>query len=175
MFCTVCMSQDSTSGQFMKGSTNFHTHSLMKHAERYSSQQFSVIMLIIGSVQHKSCMHVLSGHTSTAKQAQVSQLALLFRNAHAIAKAGRPFTDMEWMCALDEKKGLDVGMSYRTDKKCCEFIQCIAEEQQASLQASVQSGNFFPVMVDGTTDSSVTETELSTSGILASTLFILYC
>ena len=117
-------------------------------------------MLIIGSVQHKSCMHVLSGHTSTAEQAQVSQLALLFRNAHAIAKAGRPFTDMEWMCALDEKKGLDMGMSYRTDKKCCEFIQCIAEEQQAILQASVQSGNFFSVMVDGTTDSSVTEAEI---------------
>ena len=41
-----------------------------------------------------------------------------------------------------------------------EFIQCIAEEQQAILQASVQSGNFFSVMVDGTTDSSVTEAEI---------------
>lgn len=69
------------------------------------------------------------------------------------------FTDMEWMCALDEKKDLDVGMSYRA-KKCCEFIQCFAEEQQASLQGSLQSGNFFSVMVDGTTDSSVTEAEI---------------
>ena len=81
-------------------------------------------MLIIGSVQ----------------QAQMSQLALLFRNAHAIAKAGRPFTDMEWMCA---QKGLDVGVSYRSDKKCSEFIQCIAEEQQASLEGSVQSGKLL--------------------------------
>ena len=88
-------------------------------------------MLKIGSVQHKLCTDVLSGHTSIAELAQVSELALLFRNAHAIAKAGRPFFDMQWMCALDEK-GLDVGMSYRTDKKCSEFIQCIAEEQQAS-------------------------------------------
>ena len=68
---------------------------------------------------------------------------VLFRNAHAYAKAGRPFTDMEWMCALDEKKGLDMGMSYRTDKKCCEFIQCIADKQQAILQASVQSETSF--------------------------------
>ena len=68
-------------------------------------------MLKIGSVQHKLCTDVLSGHTSTAELAQVSQLALLFRNAHAIAKAGRPFSDMQWM------KGLDVGMSYRTDLK----------------------------------------------------------
>ena len=88
MFCTVCMSQDSTSGQFVNGSTSFHKKSLIKHAERYSSQQFRTfsffIMLIIGSVQHKSCMHILSGHTS-AEQAQMSQLALLVRNAHAIA------------------------------------------------------------------------------------------
>ena len=63
-------------------------------------------MLIIGSVQHKSCMHVLSGHTSTAEQAQVSQLALLFRNAHAIAKAGRPFTDMEWCVLLMRRRAL---------------------------------------------------------------------
>eukprot|EP00731_Ephydatia_muelleri_P028984 Em0020g628a len=33
-------------------------------------------------------------------------------NAHAIAKAGRPFCDKEWMCAPDEKKGLDVGASW---------------------------------------------------------------
>ena len=57
-------------------------------------------------------MHTLSGHTSRAEQAVMSPLAVLFRNAHAITKAGRPFTDMEWMCALDEKKGLDVGELY---------------------------------------------------------------
>lgn len=47
----------------------------------------------------------------------MSQLALLFLNAHAIAKVGRPFTDLEWLCALDEKKGFDLGVSYRSDKK----------------------------------------------------------
>eukprot|EP00731_Ephydatia_muelleri_P024183 Em0016g454a len=84
----------------------------------------------------------------------MSRLAVLFRNAHAIAKAGRPFTDMEWMCALDEKKGLDVGAFYKTDKKCCEFIHYIAEEQRVGLQQKLQSNNFFSIMVDGTTDSS---------------------
>eukprot|EP00731_Ephydatia_muelleri_P025274 Em0017g357a len=68
----------------------------------------------------------------------MQRLALLFRNAHAIAKAGRPFSDMEWMCALDEK-GLDVGASYRTDKKCCEFIHCIAEEQSALNRENLKS------------------------------------
>ncbi|KAL5496790.1 hypothetical protein EMCRGX_G013148 [Ephydatia muelleri] len=68
----------------------------------------------------------------------MSRLAVLFRNAHAIAKAGRPFSDMEWMCALDEKK----------------------EEQRVGLQQKLQSNNFFSIMVDGTTDSSVSDAEI---------------
>ena len=105
---------------------------------------------------------------------------MLFRNAHAIAKAGRPFTDMEWMCALDEKKGLDVGALYRTDKKCCEFIHYIAEEQRVGLQQKLQSNNFFSVMVDGTTDSSITDAEIIyihvryTSTLLAQILLLAY-
>ena len=85
---------------------------------------------------------------------------MLFRNAHAIAKAGRPFSDMEWMCALDEKIGFDVGASYRTDRKFCELIHCIVEEQRLGLQAQIQSNNFFSVMMDGTTDSSVSDAEI---------------
>ena len=127
MFCMICTSQDGTTGQFVDDSTSFHTHSLTKHAERYMYTGSCVpyIMPMLSkncSSQHKSCMHTLSGHTSRAEQSVMSRLAVLFRHAHAIAKAGRPFSDMEWMCALDEKKGLDVGALYRTDKKCCESI-----------------------------------------------------
>ena len=165
MFCTVCTSQEGTSGQFVDGSTSFRRYSLSHHAERYISTGLYTIESIYylpenNSIQHKSCMHTLSGHTSNAEHAVMQRLALLFRNAHAIAKAGRPFSDMEWMCALDEKKGLDVGASYRTDKKCCEFIHCIAEEQRLGLQAQLQSNNFFSVMMDGTTDSSVSDAEI---------------
>ena len=37
-------------------------------------------------------MHVLNGQTSPAEQEQMSQLDLLFRNAHAIVKAGLSLT-----------------------------------------------------------------------------------
>ncbi|KAL5466710.1 hypothetical protein EMCRGX_G030858 [Ephydatia muelleri] len=111
-------------------------------------------LLFEGASQERTSGQFVDGSTSFCSE------ALLFRNAHAIAKAGRPFSDMEWMCALDEKKGLDVGASYRTDKKCCEFIHCIAEEQRLGLQAQIQSNNFFSVMMDGTTDSSVSDAEI---------------
>ena len=37
MFCTVCASQEGTSGQFVDGSTSFRRYSLSHHAERYIS------------------------------------------------------------------------------------------------------------------------------------------
>eukprot|EP00731_Ephydatia_muelleri_P001315 Em0001g1315a len=85
---------------------------------------------------------------------------LLFEEGKMFCTAGRPFSDMEWMCALDEKIGFDVGASYRTDRKFCELIHCIVEEQRLGLQAQIQSNNFFSVMMDGTTDSSVSDAEI---------------
>eukprot|EP00731_Ephydatia_muelleri_P019715 Em0012g540a len=103
---------------------------------------------------HKSCMYVLSGYTSMAEQVQMSQLALLFRNANAIAKARRPFTDMEWMCDLDEEKGLDVGMSYRTDKKCCSGVSSDSKAKakgflkKLSSRKTILLGSFATDVID---------------------------
>jgi hypothetical protein len=55
------------------------------------------------------------------------RLSHLFRTAHALAVKSRPFTDFIWQCKLDELKGVDIGKTYRTDKKCKEFIDSIAE------------------------------------------------
>ena len=95
-----------------------------------------------------------------ATNADINRMSLLFRNAHAIAKAGRPFSDFPWLCTLDEKKGLSVGDSYRNEKKCSEFIESIAEEQRMQLRSVIEKAHYFSIMVDGTTDSSVTEAEI---------------
>ena len=126
------------------------------------------------AVTCSSCMHTLSGHTSRAEQSVMSQLAVLLRNAHAIAKAGRPFTDMEWMCALDEKKGLDVGALYSTDKHSSTILQ--KSSGWAATKASVKQ--LLPIMVDGKTDSSVSDVEIIsiryTSTLLAQILLLAY-
>jgi hypothetical protein len=41
------------------------------------------------------------------KSSEVHRLAFLFRNAHAIAKQNRPLADYEWLCQVDQSKGLD--------------------------------------------------------------------
>ena len=43
---------------------------------------------------------------------------------------------------------------------CSEFIESIAEEQRMQLRSVIEKANYFSIMVDGTTDSSVTEAEI---------------
>eukprot|EP00731_Ephydatia_muelleri_P037478 Em0481g5a len=142
MFCNTCDSQPATSGHFVSGSQNFRISALQLHAQ---------------SAQHKRCDAMIQ---QNATNADINRMSLLFRNAHAIAKAGRPFSDFPWLCTLDEKKGLSVGDSYRNEKKCSEFIESIAEEQRMQLRSVIQKAHYFSIMVDGTTDSSVTEAEI---------------
>ena len=64
----------------------------------------------------------------------MEKIEIKFRTAHALAKKSRPFTDFNWMCDLDSKKGLDVGATYRNDKQAqirtakvqvCNFALCV--------------------------------------------------
>ena len=54
------------------------------------------------------------------------QMKILFGSAHAFAKHGRPFSDFQWLCSLDEAKGLKVGTAYRNKKRCKDSVKVIA-------------------------------------------------
>jgi hypothetical protein len=46
------------------------------------------------------------------KEGMRTRMTTLFRNAHAIARMNRPYTDYVWLCHLDATKGnLDLGVS----------------------------------------------------------------
>ncbi len=62
------------------------------------------------------------------------RLEKMFINAHAIVKNNRPITDFLWHCTADEKKGLDMGNTYRNDTSCKEFIVAEAEVTQEIIQ-----------------------------------------
>lgn len=49
-------------------------------------------------------------------KAVIDKLVILFRNAHALSLAGRPFSDYVWMASLDKMKGLDIGNTYLNQK-----------------------------------------------------------
>jgi hypothetical protein len=89
------------------------------------------------------------------------RLNKLFINAHSIAKHSRPVTDFEWLCQADEKKGLDIGSTYRNSKSCKEFMVAISEVVRANdIEELLHTAKFITIMSDGSTDVSVVENEI---------------
>ena len=86
-----------------------------------------------------------------------SLLLKLFTAAHALGKNRQPFV---WLCDVVCKMGLDVGQSYRSDQQCREFSHYIAEVERQKLIKLFKESPFVSLVVDGSTDSSVTEQEL---------------
>ena len=93
-------------------------------------------------------------------RANHSRLIKLFNVAHSLAKKGKPYTDFSWFCETIDKIGTDIGQSYRTDKKCREFVHYIAEVERNKLKQRYHESDFVALVIDGSTDSSVTEQEL---------------
>ncbi|XP_014675882.1 PREDICTED: zinc finger protein 862-like [Priapulus caudatus] len=93
-------------------------------------------------------------------EATMSRLEKLFHNAHALALAGRPYTDFVWMAKLDQAKGLDVGSTYLNDKAAHQFIDAIASVEMEHLKDKLLETNFVSILSDGTTDVSVQENEI---------------
>ena len=67
------------------------------------------------TVAHKMLMKL--------NQKTIEQMKILFTSAHALAKHGRPFSNFQWLCSLDEAKGLKVGTAYRNDKRCKDLLK----------------------------------------------------
>ena len=129
MFCTPCRASYGVSasmrlpdrglfrkyskGPFVIGGTNMKRTTL---TAREACDGHSV------TVEHERNRTARPG-TSIAEQsiqkmnrAVFDKLDKLFRNAHAIAKNNRPFSDYVWMATLDERKGLFLWETYRNEK-----------------------------------------------------------
>ena len=60
----------------------------------------------------------------------MKEMSLLFRNVHALACHGRPFTDYTWLCSLDKAKGLFIGTNTRTTKKQLHFAITLQKQKE---------------------------------------------
>ena len=94
-------------------------------------------------------------------KATFDQMCKLFRNAHAIARHSRPYTDFVWMCTLDIMKGVQIGNTYINDKQCATFIHHIAQAKRDEIKEMVAKAKFVSLICDGSTDNSHTEAELA--------------
>ena len=173
MFCTPCRASYGVSasmrlpdrGLFRKyskgplviGGTNMKRTTLTAHE---ASDGHRV------AVEHERNRTARPG-TSIAEQsiqkmnrAVFDKLDTLFRNAHAIAKNNRPFSNYVWMATLDERKGLFLGETYRNEKACKEFIHSIANMEKDKVTAEMKYVKFITVVSDSSTDVSVSVNEI---------------
>ncbi len=88
------------------------------------------------------------------------KLSIMFKTCHAMAKNSRPLRDFNWLCKLDEAKGISVGSVYRNDKGAHSFTTSIAKSLLDDASESLSKVNFISVISDGSTDASVTEQEI---------------
>ena len=99
-------------------------------------------------------------------QKVVKILGTMFRNVHALVKKNKGLTDFEWMCELDEIKGVDIGKKYRNRKKAREFVSFIASDSRQNMTQMLKESSYISMTCDGSTDSSIVEQEI---------IFVRYC
>ncbi len=89
-----------------------------------------------------------------------AKLEPMFRTCHAIGKHNRPLFDFNWLCKLDESKGVQLGETYRNRVKATEFIHFIAMTAFNQVAANVNRSKFVCIIGDDITDISVKEQSL---------------
>ncbi|XP_064357614.1 LOW QUALITY PROTEIN: sperm flagellar protein 2-like [Dromaius novaehollandiae] len=154
MFCALCRKHDVDLGEnvhnFYSGTDDFKLEFINIHQ---SSEAHA----------WATCMEAASTASpdiASAEQMLKSMNAItlgrvenIFRTCHAIAKSGRPFTDLDWMCKLDDMKGVDIGSVFRNDKSARMFIHFIAEVERRALKEKLEKCKFFSLISDGVPDS----------------------
>ena len=86
---------------------------------------------------------------STSKR---KHLPVLFTNAFAVMKSGRPFTDFEFLIKLDKANGVEVGNTYLNRKPGLELGLTIADLLWNNLAKDFKTALSFNTILDECTD-----------------------
>ena len=88
------------------------------------------------------------------------QVKRKFDISFVIAKEHLPFSKYPAIHDLEAKHGVDLGTSYKNHDSARNFVHYNPESQRQSLKHSLESCNFFRVLMDGSTDKGKVENEL---------------
>ena len=85
---------------------------------------------------------------------------MLFRNANAFAKHKKSISDYNWLCDLDEAKGLTLGKTYRNINACTTFIKYITTTAKDQIADKIKKAKLVSITSDGATNASITGQEI---------------
>lgn len=98
MFCSVCRLHASDANKrtnsFSTGTKNLKLEAIKDHESSKCHIHISKIVQGISAPEDTAAMKALM----SLKAAQLEKMSILFSNAHAIVKKGRPFLHYEWQC-----------------------------------------------------------------------------
>ena len=162
LFCSVCidgsniMPSIKSRNSFITGNISAKHDTLAKHEDSVNHVQAIQVLKARDQPEAAPAAKLVKSLNENA----IAKLRILFRNAQAVASRGRPLVDYVWMSELDAKKGLPVGETYVNRKYGAIFQGAIAEVERMKLTDMLREAKFVSILVDGSTDSSVTEQEL---------------
>ncbi|KAL4222363.1 hypothetical protein ACF0H5_018402 [Mactra antiquata] len=126
MKCTYCISKGCPSS-FVDGCTSCKLDSIVKHEKSAANLK---AVSVEKARPEPSSSSVAAKTLQKLNAAVFEKLSHIFRTCNALVMNNHPITDFNWICDLDEAKGLHIGETYRNNNKSpLTFIQAIADTQ----------------------------------------------
>ena len=94
-----------------------------------------------------------------ASSEEKDRVSRLFEVAYMISREKMPFTKFPTIVEVDKRHGVCLGQTNHKEHKCQEFASIIGETMSDDLVEALRSCRYMSVLMDGSTDSSVTEKE----------------
>nr|XP_056704207.1 zinc finger protein 862-like [Euleptes europaea] len=161
MYCALCRKHNVDLGEathnFCSGTDDFRLELVTEHESSEAHAWATCMEAANSSTPDTTTTEQL---LKNINKATLGKIENIFRTCHAIAKTGRPFTDLDWMCKLDDMKGVDIGSIFRNDKAARIFIHFIAEVERRALKEKLEQCKFFSLISDSVTDHTSTEAAL---------------
>ena len=89
-----------------------------------------------------------------------NRLKTQFNTAYYLSKSERPYSDFEGLLQLQEKSGAKYYQSYRNERSAANFVDTCGQVIKNAMVEDLLRAKYYSILMDDSTDSSVTEQEL---------------
>ena len=96
---------------------------------------------------------------SSASNEEKTRVSKLVDLVYVVANQEMPFSKYPALIELEKRHGVQLGDTYTTEHKCSELTCLIGLTMRDSVLTSLKQARYFSLLIDGSTDSSITEKE----------------
>ena len=149
VFCKVCREKGGRSVYAKEGSKNFKVSAFLNHGRSNEHRR----LCWASSTEEK----MMRKEILTSQRACDEAMETLFRASYFIGKQSLPYAKFPPLCSLllSVKAPITTSM-YHDEKTCTDLIWCISVVIQNKIICRVQNFPFFGIMIDESTNISVT-------------------